>query len=67
MISELFAKYQCSAIHTVEITDCKVTNRASDLPNLRYHIQPLYLPAPIFCRSQLVQTNNTASRSKCCL
>ena len=36
MISELFAKYQFGSIHPADITDGKVTNRASVLPNLRY-------------------------------
>ena len=36
MISEVFAKYQFGAIHTVDITNGRVTNRASVLPNLTY-------------------------------
>ena len=43
MISELFAKYKFGAIHTFDITDCKVMNSAmlSGESEIFYHS---YLP-----------------------
>ena len=38
MISQLSAKYQFGAIHTADITDGKITNRAFCLPNPRKSI-----------------------------
>ena len=36
MISELIAKCQLGVIHTADLTDDKVNNRASVPPNLKY-------------------------------
>ena len=59
MISELFAMYQFGAIHTVDITDSKVTNQPPGVPlNLRYsdvYTCPYSITSSVFIYPRRVQ------------
>ena len=61
MISELFAMYPFGAIHTVDITDSKVTNQPPGVPlNLRY--SAVYTcPVPLQVRYSYIQDESNIS------